>query len=47
MSGNLQEFIGMVSIVSAATFFVVGLRFAILKFGEEVGEQTSPSKVKV
>ncbi len=45
MSGNLQEFMGMVSFVSAATFFVVGLRWAILKIGDEVGESTSSSKI--
>ena len=35
MTANLQEFIGMVGIVSAATFFVVGLRLAILKIGSK------------
>jgi len=35
MTANLQEFIGMVGIVSAATFFVVGLRLAILKIGNK------------
>ncbi len=45
MSGNLQEFIGVLSFVTAATFFVVGLRWAILKMGSEIGEHTSSSKV--
>tara|TARA_B100000683_G_scaffold253471_1_gene271260 strand:+ start:577 stop:714 length:138 start_codon:yes stop_codon:yes gene_type:complete len=45
MSGNLHEFIGMASFVSAATFFVVGLRWAILKMGDEIGETTSSSKI--
>ena len=31
MTGNLYEFLGTVLVVSAATFFVVGLRWAILK----------------
>ncbi len=44
MTGNLQEFIGMASFVTAATIFVVGLRWAILKLGNEsdsllVGEE--------
>ena len=33
MTGNLQEFIGMLAFVTAATMFVVGLRWAILKMG--------------
>ncbi len=33
MTSNLQEFIGMASFVTAATMFVVGLRWAILKMG--------------
>ena len=45
MSGNLYEFLGMVLVVSAATFFVVGLRWAILKIGNEISENTSSSKV--
>ena len=36
MTGNLHEFIGMASFVTAATIFVVGLRYAILKLGEEI-----------
>jgi len=48
MSGNLQEFVGVLSFVTAATFFVVGLRWAILKMGEGVGERTSASpKIKI
>ena len=46
MTGNLQEFIGMASFVTAATIFVVGLRYAILKMGEglAVPSQTPPNK---
>ena len=33
MTDNFQEFIGMASFVTAATMFVVGLRWAILKLG--------------
>jgi len=35
MTSNFYEFIGMATFVSAATFFVVGLRFAIFKFGTD------------
>ena len=40
MTGNLQEFIGMASFVTAATIFVVGLRYAILKMGENLAGNT-------
>ena len=33
MSGNLQEFMGVLSFVASATFFVVGLRWSILQLG--------------
>ena len=33
MTGNLPEFLGMATFVTAATFFVVGLRWAIFKLG--------------
>jgi hypothetical protein len=39
MTGNLQEFIGMVTFVTAATFFVVGLRYAIYKFGNKFAKK--------
>ncbi len=47
MTGNLQEFIGMASFVTAATIFVVGLRYAILKMGEGLAvndTQPNPSR---
>tara|TARA_R100000657_G_C4626030_1_gene75092 strand:+ start:478 stop:633 length:156 start_codon:yes stop_codon:yes gene_type:complete len=51
MTSNFQEFIGMASFVSAATFFVVGLRWAILKMGcsfEQPSEsETNTTEVKV
>tara|TARA_R100001509_G_scaffold82325_1_gene46348 strand:+ start:553 stop:714 length:162 start_codon:yes stop_codon:yes gene_type:complete len=45
MTGNLHEFIGMASFVTAATIFVVGLRYAILKLGEDLSgdSQTVPT----
>ncbi len=34
MESNLNEFIGMVSIVCSATFFILGFRWAIYKAGQ-------------
>tara|TARA_B100001248_G_C27061142_1_gene309615 strand:+ start:368 stop:538 length:171 start_codon:yes stop_codon:yes gene_type:complete len=33
MTANLQEFLGMVGIVSSATMFIVGFRWAIYRLG--------------
>ena len=44
MESNLNEFIGMVSIVCSATFFILGFRWAIYKAGQlesEVQENIS------
>ena len=45
MTGNLPEFIGMASFVTAATMFVVGLRWAILKMGDSQRQVESDSKI--
>ena len=41
MTGNFQEFIGMASFVTAATVFVVGLRYAIYKIGKKDACETN------
>ena len=38
MESNLQEFIGMVGIVSSATLFILGFRWAIYKAGRYESE---------
>ena len=52
MTGNLSEFIGMVLIVSSATSFVVGLRWAIWKLDNSevrrhrtVGDKNNASEI--
>tara|TARA_Y100001972_G_scaffold89796_1_gene109887 strand:- start:417 stop:560 length:144 start_codon:yes stop_codon:yes gene_type:complete len=40
MTSNFNEFIGMLLLVSASTFLIVGFRWAILR----IGNQTNASK---
>ena len=43
MESNLNEFIGMVSIVFSATFFILMFRWGIYSFGRfDSGVQKSP-----
>ena len=46
MESNFNEFIGMVGIVSSATFFILGFRWAIYRAGrfEPEMQQSMPTR---
>jgi len=47
MESNLNEFIGMVSIVCSATFFILGFRWTIYKAGQLESEAQESVSVQM